>query len=229
VAMGDGTGNKAGWAGLSHAYGPAVVTAERLRELADPDMAVRTQAVDYLWGAVLHQGTIYPATAPVVAAVCQMLEDWHADPLPVRLWPAPDDEPVLVHGQLLLFLAAVAASVQAAGDSTLLAAVQCPPGAQDLLGRLTDGTWDGDDAGTEAFSMAMRVFEARSVLACRAHARTVVQAVQPWLWDAQQPVWQAAAAALSRWAAILGDPAVTAVVAHRLTGAASRAAADADR
>src|ERR1700733_14313909 len=85
VVSRDGSWDGVDWAGLSHAYGPAADMPGQLRGLTDPDPDVRSEAVDLLWGAVLHQGTIYPVTAPVVTAVGQVLASGQAAGLRVDL------------------------------------------------------------------------------------------------------------------------------------------------
>ncbi|MFE6100508.1 hypothetical protein ACFVQ4_11140 [Streptomyces laurentii] len=56
------------WERLFHAYGAATDTREIL---AGPLAA----AEDHLWSAILHQGTVWPATAPVLAAVADRLAE----------------------------------------------------------------------------------------------------------------------------------------------------------
>jgi hypothetical protein len=55
------------WADLTHAYGPATDVPALLRALADG-----TGSVDPLFGNVWHQGTVYPATAPVVPFLVEL-------------------------------------------------------------------------------------------------------------------------------------------------------------
>jgi hypothetical protein len=69
------TGESSGWDRLLHAYGPASGTPAHLRALEGSDDAAVDRALDHLWSAVLHQGSIYPATAPVVAWLCAALRD----------------------------------------------------------------------------------------------------------------------------------------------------------
>jgi len=56
------------WSRLSHAYGPATDTPIQLENLLSDDVLAREAALEYLVGAVLHQETIYAATAPVAIA-----------------------------------------------------------------------------------------------------------------------------------------------------------------
>jgi hypothetical protein len=215
------------WAGLTHADGRAADTPVHLRGLADPDSGVRMRAVDHLRGTVVHQGTIFPATAPAVAEVCRLLADESVVSLPLRR--RTPEEPGLVGAELLLFLADVAESAARGGTDQQLAARQCPPGLEGELARITAGDWEEDEFGSEPFLAAVAVVMDRAVLGCRAQAPAVVQAVWPWLGAPRRQIWQAAAAAQARWASLAGDPAVTAAVAQRMTAEASRAEDPRDR
>lgn len=62
------------WSGLTHAYGPADDVPGLLRELAAGE-----DAFDALFGNVWHQGTVYPATAPTIPFLLELL-DPRADP-----------------------------------------------------------------------------------------------------------------------------------------------------
>ncbi|MFI2487684.1 hypothetical protein ACH47X_12275 [Promicromonospora kroppenstedtii] len=63
------------WARLFHAYGVASDTPGHLRGLVSADDAAFEAGLDHLYGAVLHQGTVYPATAPALRAVAGLLGD----------------------------------------------------------------------------------------------------------------------------------------------------------
>jgi hypothetical protein len=63
------------WSKLAHAYGPAEDTPTHLAGLLDPDPETNRKAIDHLWSAILHQGTVYPATAPAVVTVADMLAE----------------------------------------------------------------------------------------------------------------------------------------------------------
>ena len=56
----------ADWSRLEHAYGTADDVADQLVAVAVGDETTREEAWSNLWGNVHHQGTVYPATAPVV-------------------------------------------------------------------------------------------------------------------------------------------------------------------
>jgi hypothetical protein len=95
--------------------------------------------------------------------------------------------------------------------------------------RITPGDWQDNEFGSEPFLAAVEVVMDRAVLACRAQAPAVVQALQPWLGAPRRQIRQAAAAAQARWASLAGDPAVTATVAQRMTAEASGAEDPRDR
>ena len=61
------------WSRLFHAYGVASDTSPHLHALVSDDDAAFGAAVDHLFGAVLHQGTVYPATVPSLQVVAGML------------------------------------------------------------------------------------------------------------------------------------------------------------
>lgn len=63
------------WSEFDHAYGPASDAPFHLLALLGDDSQARSAAVGYLDSAVLHQGTIYSATAPVARVVAAMLDD----------------------------------------------------------------------------------------------------------------------------------------------------------
>lgn len=57
------------WSTLTHAYGPATDVPEVLRRLAAGESA----ALDELFSNIWHQGTVYPATAPAVPFLLELL------------------------------------------------------------------------------------------------------------------------------------------------------------
>ncbi|MFB4285027.1 hypothetical protein ACBJ59_57860 [Nonomuraea sp. MTCD27] len=69
------------WRRMRHAYGSAAEVPELLRGLADPDPAVRETALDGMYGAVHHQGDVYPCT---LAAIPFLLRIAAAPDLPGR-------------------------------------------------------------------------------------------------------------------------------------------------
>jgi hypothetical protein len=88
------------WSRLHHAYGRATDTPDHLRALLGENSRARNEALDHLWHAVIHQGTLYPATGPVARVVAGLLTD-----------PRIDRDQSL-RASLLAFLAAVSASLK---------------------------------------------------------------------------------------------------------------------
>ncbi|MFD1325768.1 HEAT repeat domain-containing protein, partial [Micromonospora sonneratiae] len=58
--------DKIRWSRLRHAYGSAAEVPDLLRGLVDPDPAVREVALDGMYGAVHHQGDVYPCTIAAI-------------------------------------------------------------------------------------------------------------------------------------------------------------------
>ncbi|GLZ11862.1 hypothetical protein Acsp04_20970 [Actinomadura sp. NBRC 104425] len=125
------------WGRLFHAYGAANDTPDQLRALTGEDAAARSEAVDHLWGAVLHQGTPWAVTAPTALVVAGVLADPAADA------PIADGQPL--RAMLLRFLGRVAeAGRPEIGDDELHAAA-FPPGVDEEAVRVAwDAMLDGD-------------------------------------------------------------------------------------
>jgi hypothetical protein len=62
---------------LTHAYGSAADVPGLLRALAADDRQARKDAYWELYGNIFHQGTRYPATAPAVPFLLELLADPH--------------------------------------------------------------------------------------------------------------------------------------------------------
>lgn len=85
------------WDSLDHAYGPAADAPGQLLALAGDDPEARSAAVGYLDAAMLHQGSVYSATAPFIKIVAMLLADprtaapvagilpWDPGPRPLRV------------------------------------------------------------------------------------------------------------------------------------------------
>ncbi|MEV3989491.1 hypothetical protein AB0J57_11295 [Streptomyces sp. NPDC049837] len=61
------------WDRLFHAYGTATDTPVHLRGLLGEDEQAISAASEHLWSAILHQGSVWPATAPAARIVATML------------------------------------------------------------------------------------------------------------------------------------------------------------
>ncbi|MFB7534221.1 hypothetical protein ACFC0C_39610 [Streptomyces sp. NPDC056178] len=60
------------WAELQHAYGSAADVPDRLRALAGDDGEAASEAVSELYGSILHQGSVYEATARAVPYLARL-------------------------------------------------------------------------------------------------------------------------------------------------------------
>ncbi|MGW0701186.1 HEAT repeat domain-containing protein [Streptomyces sp. NPDC002867] len=65
------------WADTTHAYGSAEDLPELLRALAGDDEEAADEAVSELYGSVLHQGTVYAATADVAPFLARIAAAGH--------------------------------------------------------------------------------------------------------------------------------------------------------
>ena len=66
-----GAGADIDWSELEGAYGPATEVPETLAGLSDPELVA--DAVDDLFSSVIHQGSLYPVSGPVVVEVARLL------------------------------------------------------------------------------------------------------------------------------------------------------------
>jgi hypothetical protein len=69
------------WAELFHAYGPATDTPDHLFALVAGTAAERREGLAHLSSAILHQGTPWPATAPVAEVLVGLLRAGHLRPV----------------------------------------------------------------------------------------------------------------------------------------------------
>ncbi|MEU0134288.1 PBS lyase [Streptomyces sp. NPDC006296] len=63
------------WASMKHAYGPADDVPGLLYQLASPDPAERESALDGMYGAVHHQGTVYACTLACIPFLFELAAD----------------------------------------------------------------------------------------------------------------------------------------------------------
>lgn len=78
------------WSSLQHAYGPAQDTPSRLLELLHDDSEIRAAALEQLDITVLHQGSLYTATAPAALFVAAILDDSRTLVLQESVFPWED-------------------------------------------------------------------------------------------------------------------------------------------
>jgi hypothetical protein len=115
------------WSLLSHAYGPATDTPGYVRGLVGDDEDEWTEAVGHLFGAVTHQSSLYPATAPVALVIAGLL----TDPRLSRLVPSDRREPNPLRAHLLDFLGAVAEGTEPGRTEQELWDAYCNPRNSD--------------------------------------------------------------------------------------------------
>jgi len=163
------------WKSLYHAYEHAEDTPNRLLGLLSEEPEVCGDALAFLDAAVLHQGTIYPVTPPVVVFVAGILDDKRIGVVCESALPWDERSRPLRAG-LLEWLGAVAESAiwsQEADDDS---------GFDDMEDEGND-----DNAGSIAATRA-----------CRALLPEVYQAIKPFLDDPDEDVRQAALGAVGR-------------------------------
>ncbi|MGN5376886.1 hypothetical protein ACQ4WX_02440 [Streptomyces lasalocidi] len=64
-----------GWASMEHAYGPAEEVPALLWALRSPKAEERRKALDRFYGAVHHQGSVYPSTAAALPFLFELASD----------------------------------------------------------------------------------------------------------------------------------------------------------
>ncbi len=149
------------WSALTHAYGPAADVPELIRALAGADRQARKDAYWELYGNIFHQGTRYPATAPAVPFLLELLAD-----------PATPDR----HELLLLLTHLVCGQFGVAADPTLYAGE--PDGAAH----------DADDYGTilrdvyRAAEAGLPIYLSLATHADTAHLRAAAVFMLACLW-----------------------------------------------
>ncbi|MFX0580720.1 HEAT repeat domain-containing protein [Nocardia nepalensis] len=205
------------WAELEHAYGPAADAPAHLRALIDGDAEACVDAVGYLDAALLHQGSVYSATAPFVAIVAQLLSRPHTAMTIEDILPW-DPEPRALRVALLDYLEVFAQGCCTGLSDAQLYAEAYPPGrTEEDLQRVKANRRAGllelgpDPANAllvehvptppgllaaiddNEFRAAMR---ARDEIACRAVIPDVIEAVESLVDDADAAVRIAALRAL---------------------------------
>lgn len=125
------------WSALTHAYGPAADVPELILALAGSDREARKDAYWELYGNIFHQGTRYPATAPAVPFLLELLAD-----------PATPDR----HELLLLLTHLVCGQFGVAADPSLYAGE--PDGAAlniDDYGTILRDVYRAGEAGLPTY------------------------------------------------------------------------------
>jgi hypothetical protein len=161
------------WGVLFHAYGPADETPAHLRALTGDDHKAQLDAMDHLFYEVLHQGTVYPATAVAVRVVSGLLGD-----VPLRRQGAD--------GQSLL--ADALDFLDGAAEQAVLCPVENAEGAPtvpEVTGRQVQGYFaaleEGEDI--EPFLPAINALWRAGMADLQAAAGEVYRAAEPFLRD----------------------------------------------
>lgn len=183
--------NEVNWSRLTHAYGPATDAPGSLRALVQDDDAAFAFALDYLYAAVLHQDTVYPATGPCLRAVAGMLDH------DIVRRPAPD-EPSRIVG-LLRWIDAVADSASWHRDVEVPDVVA--PSDEEIAAHFRALEDD-----TESPELSEYLW-ARAALALPDDCAAVLPAVGPFLADADDDVRLAALDAYVHLASLQADKA----------------------
>lgn len=135
---------------MLHAYGPATDTPGHLAALVGGDTDARRAAVRHLNSAIIHQGTPWLATPPVVVHVAGLLDDHRV--------------PDWLRAELVAFLSEVVAEVCRPGRRAECEALTLPD--RDVEAEVAALLADGDEDGVyEDVELADATF-ARAVLGC---------------------------------------------------------------
>jgi hypothetical protein len=200
------------WETLSHAYGPASDTPLHLKQLVGSEAKLQGQALEHLLGAVLHQGTIYPASAPAAVIVSRMLNDTRMAS-PVAHWTDMTTEPKTLRVSLLDFLAEFANSANYEPTAMTFEEMARPRDA--MIERAIQGMWRGDfgEDLTDAVRVeAMDAYAARSVLEARRVLPEIAPRVFALMSSSDPQVRQSAANAATKFASAIHDAGLAATV-----------------
>lgn len=155
------------WAALAHAYGPADGTPDDLLGLLHDDPEVQAESLGRLEMSVLHQGSLYSATAPAALFVAGILNDARTLAVHENFFPW-DDRARPLRAALLEWLGELADSAAYEDDEE-----------------------DQEDDGEEWAE------EIAAIEACRTVRPQLFDAVAPWLDDADATVREAALGAVT--------------------------------
>jgi len=203
------------WGHLFHAYGVALDTPGYLHGLTDEHPSKREAGVDHLQGAVLHQGTIYPATPPAVAVVAGLLgeeavraplseeTDTHRAAID-RLFQAKQDE-----CETLVTLLAWLADVGDSMSWTDVGDVSEPVDDADVAALYAAMADDDDEVWSSPLADTLM---RNAVVELQAMASGVLAAIITLIHDPDAKVRAEAANAASQWAASMKAPVPPATV-----------------
>ncbi|MFF8763074.1 hypothetical protein ACF07Q_01060 [Nocardiopsis dassonvillei] len=166
------------WTRAFHAYGSGADTPGHLASLLTGDARERERALDHLHGALLHQGTVYPATVPASLFVAGILDRPELDdPARGPLPEASDAAPGSPRRVLLDFLAAAA---EGALHQTPPGPVPEPPAGAELDRVYAALASDDEDE-------AVGVWETPAVDALMRRVGPDMRAAAPLLYAAVEP------------------------------------------
>lgn len=211
------------WSTLSHAYGSAAETPEQIRALVRSDPDDRMNAVEHLWGAVLHQGTIYPVTPFVARIVAEMLCD-EALASPARsIFDEADAEGAPVRDSVLMFLKELAESAAFAAKSVRSADFRMVE--TDRVREIRAGQWTDDDFSDPEFEQIYDALLTEAAAQCVSDAGSYLQAARPWMLAERQSTRSCAIAACAALS-VLVAPSETGEVEAAFRHAAANNAED---
>ena len=147
------------WSVLEHAYGQAGGLARRLRDLLSGDPALAGDVLGLLDSAVLHQGTLYTATAPSARFVAAILADRATDLACASALPW-DDRLRPLRAALIEWLGHVSASTMYADRPSAVvddATHACQQIRPELYGAVAPFIWAADELTRAAALDAARI------------------------------------------------------------------------
>ncbi|MDH6679416.1 hypothetical protein M2284_003638 [Rhodococcus sp. LBL1] len=180
------------WERLFHAYGVATDTPTHLAALVGADDTAFSTAMEHLYSAVLHQGTIYPATAPTVAAVAQAVSFWSGD---ADVKTAAARLPALVG-----FLDAAGDSLAMAGELLVDEGEAVPPSDEEQRELFEALASDDEEESEEAWeSPVAGVLMALAIPALRQQTNPVLEALLQLMRSEAVAHKAGAVSALAQW------------------------------
>lgn len=174
------------WSSLFDAYGPATDSPAALAALTSRDEGMRREALEHLFSALLHQGSVYPATAPALRIVAGLLDTPAAR--------QSDGNGGTILAALLEFIEGCAEAVLEAADADLEPEEPVDPvKAEEFLKRIADDPENYDlwESPVVDHMMVAALAELRST--CIA----ITPAVVPLLTDEDLATREAAGKALT--------------------------------
>lgn len=177
------------WSRTFHAYALATDTPAALRSLAGTEEEFAS-GMDHLWGSILHQGTVYPATAPAVRQVCALLGELS----PHRVL------------ELLRFLheTGLSAVVDVGTDADTWADEPLTEPTEQELDALF-GAMAADDLDAWS-SPVLDYLWRRGIESLQTCGPDVTSAVMPLMRDADARLRSMVAAVLAAWSSLVDEP-----------------------